>query len=102
MKAFSRRLIFANTLFVAIGCAGASVTQQSQKLSMSAIQPQQIVIYPFAAVASLGVNMTMGAVKGYRSSMGSLGKMTADQMVEHLSQYFDQQGWENAKVADSR
>jgi hypothetical protein len=46
-----------------------------------------------AAVASMGVNMTVSAIKGYRSSMGSLGKMSADQIVDHLSQYFAQQGW---------
>lgn len=46
-----------------------------------------------AAAASLGVNMTMNAVKGYRSSMGSLGRMTANQVIEHLNQYFAQHGF---------
>lgn len=46
-----------------------------------------------AAAASLGVNATMGAVKGYKSSMGSLGKMTADQITDQLNQYFAQHGW---------
>jgi hypothetical protein len=46
-----------------------------------------------AAAASMGVNMTMSAAKGYKSSMGSLGRMTSDQVVDHVGQYFAQQGW---------
>jgi len=45
------------------------------------------------AAASVGINMSMSAVKGYKSSMGSLGRMTSDQFVDHVSQYFSQQGW---------
>ena len=45
------------------------------------------------AAASRGINMTMSAVKGYKSSMGSLGRVTSDQFVDHVSQYFSQQGW---------
>jgi Domain of unknown function (DUF4410) len=36
-----------------------------------------------AALASLGANVTMSAVKGHRSSMGSLADMSAEQIVEH-------------------
>jgi Domain of unknown function (DUF4410) len=45
------------------------------------------------AAASLGANVTMSAAKGYKSSMGSLGRMTADQIIDHLSQYFAEHGW---------
>jgi Domain of unknown function (DUF4410) len=45
-----------------------------------------------AAAASLGVNMTMSAVKGHRSSMSSLAKMTSDEIVEHLQAYLAQLG----------
>jgi Domain of unknown function (DUF4410) len=46
-----------------------------------------------AAIASLGANATMSAVKGHRSSMSSLAKVTADEIVEHLQSYLAQQGW---------
>lgn len=46
-----------------------------------------------AAVASLGVNMTMSAVKAHKSSMGSLADLSAEQILEHLTEYFGQQGW---------
>jgi hypothetical protein len=46
-----------------------------------------------AAIASLGVNMTMSAVKAHKSSMGSLADMSAEQIVEHLTGYFQQLGW---------
>jgi hypothetical protein len=46
-----------------------------------------------AAAASMGVNMTISAAKGYKSSMGSLGSMTSDQVVDHVGQYFARQGW---------
>lgn len=45
-----------------------------------------------AAAASLGANMAMSAAKGYKSSMGSLGKMTADQIIDRVSQYFTEHG----------
>ncbi len=45
-----------------------------------------------AAAVSLGANMAMSAAKGYRSSMGSLGKMTTDQVVDYLAQYFVEHG----------
>jgi len=46
-----------------------------------------------AAAASLGANMAMSAAKAHKSSMGSLADMTADEIVNHLTQYFTQQGW---------
>jgi uncharacterized protein (UPF0297 family) len=46
-----------------------------------------------AAIASLGANAAMGAVKAHKSSMGSLADNTADEIVTHLTQYFNQQGW---------
>jgi Domain of unknown function (DUF4410) len=46
-----------------------------------------------AAAASVGANMAMSAAKGYKSSMGSLGRMTADQIIDHLAKYFEQHGW---------
>lgn len=46
-----------------------------------------------AAVASAGVNVAAGVGKGVRSTLSSLAKMTSDQIVDHLTQYFDQQGW---------
>jgi hypothetical protein len=56
-----------------------------------------------AAVASLGVNATMGAVKAHKSSMGSLmgslADSTADQIVDHLMQNFLQQGWSGNPTA---
>jgi hypothetical protein len=45
-----------------------------------------------AAAASLGVNMAMSAAKGYKSSMGSLGAMTADQIIDHVAHYFAEHG----------
>ena len=46
-----------------------------------------------AAAASLGANVAMSAAKAHKSSMGSLADMTADEIVNHLTQYFAQQGW---------
>jgi hypothetical protein len=53
-----------------------------------------------AAVASLGVNMTMSAVKAHKSSIGSLADLSAEQILEHLTEYFGQQGW-TGNVASS-
>jgi hypothetical protein len=45
-----------------------------------------------AAAASVGANMAMSAAKGHRSSMSSLAKMTADEIVDHLQGYLSKLG----------
>lgn len=46
-----------------------------------------------AAFATLGANVAMGGAKTVTSSTNYLGDKTADQIVDQLMKYFQQQGW---------
>jgi hypothetical protein len=46
-----------------------------------------------AAAATVGANVAMGGAKTYTSSTGYLGDKTAQQIVDALTKYFQQQGW---------
>jgi len=46
-----------------------------------------------AAIASLGVNVAASGVKLHRSSLDSLETMTAGQIVNEITQYCKEQGW---------
>jgi hypothetical protein len=49
-----------------------------------------------AAAATLGANVAMGGAKTYTGSTKFLGDKTADQIVDQLMKYFQQQGWAQA------
>jgi len=46
-----------------------------------------------AAVATLGANVAMGGAKTYTSSTNFLGDKTAEQIVDQIMKYYQQQGW---------
>jgi len=46
-----------------------------------------------ALIASAGVNVAASGVKAERSSLGSLEKMTSQQVVDAVTQYCKEQGW---------
>ena len=49
-----------------------------------------------AAAATVGANVAMGGVRTYRSTLDFLGDKTAQQIVDALAKYFQQQGWSAA------
>jgi len=52
-----------------------------------------------AAIASVGVNVVASGVKLHRSSLDSLEKMTAGQIVDAVTQYCKEQGWNPTATA---
>ena len=46
-----------------------------------------------AAFATLGANVAMGGAKTYTSQTNFLGDKTADQIVDQIMKYYQQQGW---------
>ena len=53
------------------------------------------------AAATLGANVAANGAKSYTSSTGYLGDKTAQQIVDALVQYFQQQGWSSAGATAS-
>jgi hypothetical protein len=74
-------------LAVAIaGCAGASVTQQSQSAPVNAAPPTQIVVYPFAVDAS-DVTLNQGIVQRlYRNASGENQNVQQSQIAHETAQ----------------
>ncbi len=52
-----------------------------------------------AALASVGVNVVASGVKLHRSALDSLERMTAGQIVDSLTQYCKEQGWNPTATA---
>ncbi len=76
-------MVFAVAL---AGCAGASVTQQSQGAPVNTAPPSQIVVYPFAVDAS-DVTLNQGIVdKLYRTASGANQDAQQSQIAHETAQ----------------
>ncbi len=83
MKSTSLRIMLLSFAIIAVGCAGAKVTQQSYQAPISNTRPSAIVIYPFAVDPS-EVTMNQGIFQ--KAYVAMSGANQTDQQVQLADQ----------------